>query len=97
MEENPMTDSEWKEACFGWYKTIQDLETIFKYGEGELRFGNFRLVYERATIPPVVEHAYKIIDMNESRVVDEFGDNLEEAMSRMVYLLATSDIKHLGF
>lgn len=97
MEENEMTDDEWKLACFSWNRIVRDFETILKHGNGELRFGNYRLVYTRATVPPIVEHKYEIIDTNGGRVIDGFGEDLEEAMAQMVFLLATSDIKHLGF
>lgn len=91
-----MNDMEWKEACFSWNRIVRDFETILKYGEGKLQFGDFVLCYERATIPPVVESNYVIKEVNK-RIIGEYGDDLEEAMSQMVFLLATSDIKHLGF
>jgi hypothetical protein len=94
---NLMSDEEYEMIKLRKWAMVRDLQTLLEYGDGEVRFGNYRLTFDRNVIPPAEEYNYRIIDTRSGQVVGEFGYDLAGALYKMTDLLATSDINYLGF
>lgn len=94
---NLMTDHEYEMIKLRKWAMVSDIQTLLEYGDGEIRFANYRLTFNRATIPPVEEYNYTIVDTNTGEVISEFGYNLAAALTKMTDLLATIDINFLEF